>query len=67
MSGGRSLNDFAEGSEDQVFELDFEAPKKGIGSVNLPSFYPPDQPQLWELPAWPPAQNLQAPVLGAGA
>jgi hypothetical protein len=44
---GRHLDSYAEGSADEVFALELEAPKKGLGPVTLPTFAPLEQDYLW--------------------
>lgn len=44
---GRTLTSYKAGSEEQTWELDVEIPKKGLVGFDLPTFYPPDQFQLW--------------------
>lgn len=45
--GGRGISSYASGSSDQVFAFKQSVPKKGIGSVALPSLSPIDQFLTW--------------------
>src|SRR5262245_32638060 len=44
---GRRLDSYAEGSADEVFPLELDAPKKGLPPVTLPTFAPLEQDYLW--------------------
>jgi hypothetical protein len=46
-TGGRGLTSFAPDSKEQAFPLTLDAPKKGIGTVSVPTFNPIDQFFLW--------------------
>ncbi len=46
-SGGRDLTSYAEGAEDIVVALSPQAPKKGLPELDLPTFNPGEQYQLW--------------------
>ncbi len=46
-TGGFGLSAWVEGSQSVVIPLAYEAPKKGIGGVPLPTFSPADNYYLW--------------------
>jgi hypothetical protein len=64
--GGLGLTSFKEGSVEASFPLALDAPKKGLGSIQLPSFFPLDNYLLW-LDSWmdnngPSALDLGTPT-----
>jgi hypothetical protein len=45
---GRGLTSYKAGSEEQDFELEPVAAKKGVSNMTLPSFAPPEQYLVWD-------------------